>query len=179
MTEFDSTPPSMVSMRISPQIAEDLQSRSEEAMSQSGINHGHGIPGRQKTESSLSYIAPHPSPPLHEAFCNKVNKVEDHPDLFPRVQGETLSIDYTDEDGEMLKLKVNIHPADNLSFGLVDAMRRCKGEPKIPFTKKAFGRSAHEEEGKDFHASGYGLSCDAVANNGAVLSDGTIVQDAP
>ena len=64
MTEFDST------LRISPQIVEDLQSRSDEAMSQSGINHGLGISGRQKTESSLSYVAPHPSYPLHEAFCN-------------------------------------------------------------------------------------------------------------
>ena len=145
MTEFDSTPPSMVSMRISPQIAEASQSRSDEAMSQSGINHGHGIPRRQKTESSLSYIAPHPSPLLHEAFCNEVNKVEDHPDLFPRVQGETLTIDHTDADGERLQLRINFHPADNFYFGIVDAMRTCKGEPKIPFTKKACGPSVHGE----------------------------------
>ena len=166
-------------MRISPQVAEDLQTRSEEAMSQSGINHGHGIPGRQVTESSLSYIAPNPSLPLNEAFCNEVNKVEDHPEYFPRVQGEILSITHTDEDGQKLELQINVHPADNLFFGLVDAMRRAKGEPKIPFSRKVFGPSAHEEEGKDFHASGYGLSCDAIANKGAVLLVGTIVQDAP
>ena len=56
-------------------------------------------------------------------------------------------------------------------------MRKCKGLPKIPFLKKTFGPSMHEEEGKDFHASGYGLSCDAFANKGAILLDGTIVQD--
>ena len=37
----------------------------------------------------------------------------------------------------------------------------------------------HEEEGKDFPASGYGLSCDAVANFGAVLLDGTVVNKEP
>ena len=76
-------------------------------------------------------------------------------------------------------MEINIHPANNIFFALVDAMRRCKGLPKVPFVKKIFGPSTHEEEGKDFHASGYGLSCDAFANKGTVLLDGTVVQEVP
>ena len=101
-----------------------------------------------------------------------INQAEDHPEQFPRAQGEVLRINHVDEDGEHLELEINVHPADNLYFGLVDAMRRCKGLPKIPFRKRTFGPSMHEEEGKDFHASGYGLRCDAVANKGATQSTG-------
>ena len=108
-----------------------------------------------------------------------ITQAEDHPEQLPRAQGEVLPTSHVDEDGEKLELEINVHPADNLYFGLVDAMRRCKGLPKIPFLKRTFGPSMHEEEGKDFHASGYGLSCDAVANKGAILLDGTIVQETP
>ena len=53
MTELDSTPPNMRNMRVHPQVAEDLQTQADEAMSESGFNSGHGIPGRQKTESCI------------------------------------------------------------------------------------------------------------------------------
>ena len=64
-------------------------------------------------------------------------------------------------------------------FATIDAVRKCLGEPSIPFSRVIFGPSTHEEEGKDFHGSGYGLSCDAVANLGAVLLDGTVINKEP
>ena len=54
-----------------------------------------------------------------------------------------------------------------------------QGEHPIPFSKRIFGPSMHEEEGKDFHASGYGLSCAAVANKGAIFLDGSVVTEEP
>ena len=107
------------------------------------------------------------------------DQATDHPEQDCRVQGEIFSLTHADADGETLDLEINIHPADNLFFALVDAMRRCKGLPKVPFLKKIFGPSTDEEEGQDAHASGYGLSCDAFANKGAVLLDGTVVQEVP
>ena len=108
-----------------------------------------------------------------------VDHIGDHPDQFRRAQGEILHVTYVDAEGETLELEINIHPADNVFFGLVDAMRRSKGKPTIPFLKKIFGPSMHDEEGKDLHASGYVLNCDAFANKGAVLLDGTVVEDVP
>ena len=116
---------------------------------------------------------------LKEEFRNVTDQVMDHPDQFCRVQGEILKITHVDAEGETLELEINCHPADKIFFVLIDAMRMCKGLPKVAFLKKTFGPSMHDEEGKDFHASGYGLSCDAFASKGAVLLDGTVVQDAP
>ena len=127
----------------------------------------------------MSIITPANVTSIRKDFCNTVNEVPEHPEFYPRIQGEVLNVKYKDAEGVFLDLHINTHAGDNLYFGLIDAMRACKGETIIPFSKRIFGPSMHEEEGKDFHASGYGLSCAAVAHKGAVLLDGSIVTDDP
>ena len=58
-------------------------------------------------------------------------------------------------------------------------MLRALGYPVLPYSKEIFGPSTFEEEGKDFHATGFGLSCAAVANYGSILLDRTIVTKVP
>ena len=81
-TELDSTPPSLHSMRIDPQIAKTLSAHAAEAMAESGHNSGLGIPGRLETESCISFIAPDSKIPLKEEFCNVTDQVTDHPEQF-------------------------------------------------------------------------------------------------
>ena len=157
----------------------DLQSLSSEAQSSSGRQLGHGVYGRQWTESHVSILTPSAESPINKHFSNSVNVVPEHPDFYPRVPGTIMHIPYVDANGNHLDLHINTHAGDNLFFATIDAVRKCLGEPCIPFSKVIFGPSAHEEEGKDFHASGYGLSCDAVANYGSVLLDGTVINKVP
>ena len=95
------------------------------------------------------------------------------PDQFRRAKGSILEIEHQDWTGELLNLKLHVHPGENFLLGTIDAMKTFKGIPVLPYFKNIFGPAPNDEESKDFHANGYGLSFAAYANQGATLHDGT------
>ena len=92
MTELDYTPPTRIHLHNDPQVAVDLQSLSDGAKSVSGLQLGHGVFGRQWTESQLSIITPSADSPINKHFLNSLNAIPEHPEFYPRVQGIVLHV---------------------------------------------------------------------------------------